>query len=303
MKKIFLFMGISLLCLTVSAKRVGVYCFFADNGSQLYEDENVKVVIAMEGGAGQLALYNKTDNIIYVDKANTFAYTNGQPETLFKNSATTTNHTTGQGASLNLGGVAGALGIGGVVGGILGGTTIGGGSSVQNGTTVFEQRVIAIAPKSISVLYSWNLLKDYFDKFKVEVGEAGEYGFTIDRQGRFVNPDTGSKEKFSKGLSRHYESGMSPLELRGVIKYSTEENFNSSHLVNVSNYITDIVIDNFRGVENANYNLPYCRQFFGRSVYSFRAGGAWTQCGLGIIGFIVGPLGLMGLYMGLSGMQ
>lgn len=271
MKKIFLLMGICLLCLTASAKRVGVYCFFADNGSQFYEDENVKAVIAMEGKIGQLALYNKTDKIIYVDRANTFAYTNGQPETLFKNSATTTSHTKGQGASLNLGGVAGSLGIGGIVGGILGGATFGGGSSDQNGTTVFEQRVIAIAPKSIFVLYSWNALKDDFDKSKVEVGGLGQ-------QGRFVNSNTGSKEKFRKGLSRHYEDGMSPLELRGVIKYSTEENFNSSHLVNVSNYITDIVIDNFRGVKNVNCNLPYCHQFSERSVYSFKAGRAWTQC-------------------------
>lgn len=273
MNKTLLMLGFCLFCLTISAKRVGVYCFFSDNGTHLYEDTNIKVVIALDGDKGQLAVYNKTDNIIYVDKANSFAYTNGQPETLFKNSSHTTTKTKGKGGSLNFGGVAGALGISGVAGGVLQGTTVGGGTSVQSGTTVYEQRIIAIAPKSAEILYTYSIMENLRQDY-ITIGKYGDVGdMVVGYKGKFINPYNGKGEKFQKGMSRHYEENATPLDLKGVVKYSTDENFSSSELAQVSLYISDIVIDSYKGVNNPNRYLPYCQPYNGKQYYSFKTGG------------------------------
>ena len=62
MRKINLILGFCLLSLVVSAKRVGVYCFFADNGAHLYEDENVKLAVGMsDANVLSVIIVNKTE--------------------------------------------------------------------------------------------------------------------------------------------------------------------------------------------------------------------------------------------------
>lgn len=293
-RKFLLLLGLFAIALCASAKRVGVYCYFANTGSQLYEDENVKVVLAMENNDLKLAIYNKTDNVIFVDKANTFAYTNGTPETLFKNSATTTSNTKSGGASVNLGGIAGALGVGGVAGSILSGINVGGGNSSQTGTVVYEQRVIAVAPKSISVLYTWDFPTwscpyAYFSNSSIKL-----YSNNAAKHGRFIDPETGNKEKFDKGMSRSYTEYSTPFSAKGVVRYSTEENFATSQQATISNYITDIIIDGYKGVKDSLYPLPYCQQLKDRRAdYCFVSGVGWTMTPGGCAGLVLGGLAVV----------
>lgn len=291
MKNLTLLGFFCLLCLTTSAKRLGVYCFFADNGSQLYEDENVKLLISSdyEKNIIYLAIYNKRNDIIYVDKGNSFAYINGKPETLFKNSVTTTSNTTGSGVSVNLGDMARALRLSTPVANGLSPFTISNNNYEQRGTTVFEQRIISVAPNSVSIIYIWDSLKKQFQKSVVDVGDVSDMWMptTIKKQGRFIN-STGNREKFAKGLSKHYEEGFSPLDLKAVVKYSREENFASSNLVTVSNYVADMVIDSYKGINDPNTKLSYCDPSEGRSVYRFCAGGAWAKTGIGCLGITLG---------------
>lgn len=280
-RRFLLLIGLLTITMCISAKRVGAYCYFANNGSQLYEDENVKVILAMENNDLKLAIYNKTDNVIFVDKANTFAYTNGTPETLFKNSATTTSNTKSGGASVNLGGIAGALGVGGVAGSILSAVNVGGGNSSQTGTTIYEQRVIAVAPKSISMLYSWSNPRDYF------LTEIIKYPYKGSTRGRFIDPATGKKEKFDVGMSRSYTENHTPFFAKGVVKYSTEENFISARQATVSNYITDIIIDSYKGVKDLSFPLPYCQQLKDRRAdYPFVSGAGWAATPGGIVAIV-----------------
>lgn len=251
-----------------SARRVGAYCYFANTGSELYEDDNVKLVLTLEKGDVVLAIYNKTDQVIYVDKANTFAYTNGTPEMLFKNTAQTTNNTSSGGASLNLGGVANALGVGGIAGGLLSGVTVGGGNSSQSGTIVYEQRVIPVAPLSINVLYKWSDIKEHFSDALVKVNPTWS---TF--RGRFIDPSTGYEEMFDKGMSRSYTESVTPFSVMGVVKYATDENFEKATQAKVFNYVSDIVIDSYKGVKDPNYSLPYCMQIKNRRAdYAFKMG-------------------------------
>lgn len=71
--------------LFASAKRVGVYCYFANGESHLYEDENVKMVLAAENNWLSLTAYNKTNNKIFIDMADSYTYTNGKALSLIKN--------------------------------------------------------------------------------------------------------------------------------------------------------------------------------------------------------------------------
>lgn len=284
-------LGLFAIALCASARRVGAYCYFANTGSELYEDDNVKVVLAMEKNDMVLAIYNKTDNVIYVDKASTFAYTNGTPEILFKNTAQTTSNTNSGGASLNLGGVASALGIGGIAGGLLSGVTVGGGNSSQSGTIVYEQRIIPVAPKSVSTLYKWEHLRDCFIKDLTQYADRF-YGIGANsKRIRFIDPTTGYKEKPDFGTIKSYTETVTPFSVRGVVKYATDENFETATQATVSNYVSDIVIDSYKGVKNPYFSLPYCMQAKNRRAdYAFVSGPGWAQTLGGILGITFGSL-------------
>lgn len=201
-RRILLIIGLFVLVLGASAKRVGAYCYFANDGSQLYEDDNVKVELAMESKNLVLVIHNKTSEAIYVDGENSFIYNNG--------------------------GIVGSL------------------------NSVTQENALMIAPESKRVLYTWKNLNTMFVKSLIQPDSG-------DSRGRFIDPTTGYKERFEKGLSRKYTKEETPFTVRGVIKYSTNKELKSATKVTVSNYITDIIIDSYKGVKNPNYALPHCK--------------------------------------------
>ena len=100
-----------------------------------------------------LEIKNKTNNTIYIDKANTFrVYTDGSYKTYFD--ATQINITTGRssGIGINLGGIADVLGIGGTAGTLANSTSVGGTSQNAVAKTYSQQRIIAIPPHATANL-------------------------------------------------------------------------------------------------------------------------------------------------------
>lgn len=100
---------------------------------------------------------NRTSEIMIIDQTlSFFVNTNGISTSYYDPTIRTTEVTNQssntQGASVNLGAIAGALGIGGRVGGLLGGVNVGNanteGTSVSNITTIADQPRVALAPKS-----------------------------------------------------------------------------------------------------------------------------------------------------------
>ena len=259
------------MALSATAKSVGVYCFFANDKSNFYEDENVQLVGTYANGQIHIGIINKTQKIIYIDKANSFIYLNGTPISLFSNSVTTTGVTDSKGHSVNLGGIARGLGIGGPLAAGLGAINVGGGTSVQNATTIYEQRILAIAPLSTEVLYSIGSLRYKFDSSIMYAGEKPSFGdLSAGQHGYFVNKTTGKRERFKKGDSCHYLPETSPLVAKAAITYSTNEQFTESSLITVSHYISDVVIDSKKGARNnkraANAYLPYCAPYFAKEM-------------------------------------
>ncbi len=240
---------------SVSAKKVGVYCFFDNSGSQLYEDDVVKLVIANVYGSMMVAIENKTDNIIYIDKANTFVYINGTPISLFQNSVTTTSESGSKGASFNFGA-----------------TTIGGGSTTTNATTFYEQRVLAVAPHSAEKLFSTRIC---FNPNVLYEGDLGGFTpFRAGRDGRFIDPD-GTQTKFRRGMSRHYDQTRTAFEIKVAATYSPDETFTERKLVKADYHISDVVIDHKKGVYKPHkVELPYCAPYFAKGLdcYRFKTG-------------------------------
>ncbi|MBR1687292.1 MAG: hypothetical protein IJ710_02035 [Prevotella sp.] len=282
MKKLIFALALLCSCAAVQAKRVGVYCFLDNIENHLYEDDNVKVVIAVGGAVPfQLAIYNKTDNVVYVDKENSFVYTNGIPQNLFGNTSQTTGSMSGSGASLNLGGVANALGIGGAAGSILGGVTVGGNSGQVNTTTVYEKRILTLAPKSGAILYTW----EHTVELETMMGVSSIPGYA----GKFIDQRTGEKIKMQKGMVRNYQRETSPLQLKGIVKYALEEAFAAPTQVTVDNFLSDIVIDSYKGIKNPNEYLPYCIPYKDKQCYRFQAGTPWAGTAPGLLTFCAGP--------------
>lgn len=121
----------------------------------------------MKDNSSYLTVWNKTDRVIYIDKGSSFVYVNNKAQSLFSNSSYSSGSGSLGGASVNLGGVASALGIGGAAGSILGGVSVGGGRSSQSSTTVYEQRVMAIAPKAAYELHKWETPYDAASLFPI----------------------------------------------------------------------------------------------------------------------------------------
>ncbi len=257
MRKLFLFLLFALCGFSAEARRVGVFSFFADDGKQIYEDENVRVVIAVNDNEPYLAVVNKTDHVIYIDKGSSFVYKNGQATCLFSNSSYSSGTGSAGGASVNLGGVASALGVGGAVGTILGGVNVGGGRSSQSSTTYYEQRVMALAPKAAYTLYTWANPSSYVS---------------------LPNP-----KPRKKGRTWSFERHNTPYVIEALLRYSADESFSSVQEVTVSDYISDVVYDKASYAKRGYlYVGPYCRLFSGRNgVCTWRgpANGLWVGVG------------------------
>lgn len=275
MKKLILCAIFVTLALSTAAKSVGVYCFFSDTKTNIYEDDNVQLVGTYAEGKIHIGVINKSSKIIYIDKANSFIYINGTPISLFTNAVHTTGTTNSKGHSVNLGGIARGLGVGGSLATGLSAINVGGGSSVQNTTTIYEQRILAVAPLATEILYSIGDLRHQFDKDIVYAGEKPSFNnFSAGRHGMFVDQKTGKRTIFKIGDIRHYQQQESPLEAKAAITYSTNEQFNDSKLITISHYISDIVIDNKKGAKNnkkaAKANLPYCAPYIAKNMECHR---------------------------------
>ena len=274
-KLIFFTIFLAAFALSASAKSVGVYCFFVNDKSNIYEDENVQLVGTYTNKRIDICIINKTKKIIYIDKANSFIYLNGTPIPLFSNAVKTTGVTDTNGLSVNLGGIARGLGMNGPLTTGLGAINVGGSTSVQNSTTIYEQRILAIAPLSTEILYSIGDLRNKFTRGLVYIGEkpsfrdisAGEHGY-------FLNTTTGKREKFKKGDSQHYHQNTSPLVVMSAITYSTNEQFTESSLITISHHISDIVIDSKKGARDnkraTDAYLPFCAPYFAKGMDCIR---------------------------------
>ncbi|MBQ7787856.1 MAG: hypothetical protein IJ378_06810 [Alistipes sp.] len=223
MKRLFFSLFFIFSIFVSQATVIQVYCILNTDGHQLYEDNQIKVTLTTnETGNICLAIANITDRIIYIDKGNSFCYTNGIPNTLFINASHTIGEATQGGTSINMGSIARALKINGPVGTVLSGVNIGGSNTQYNSTTIHEQRIMAIAPNSIHVLHVW----EYSDMITPIYNSIGN--------GKTIRP---------RKAGRHwiFNETNTPLHINSVISYASSEDMADAKQISVSDYVNEIV--------------------------------------------------------------
>lgn len=258
------------------AKVVELFAFFADDGRHFYEDDYIKLAISVDDNNHPcIAVLNKTDNIIYLDKGTSFVYYNGVPVSLFTNASHTQSKGGMSGGTLNAGSVANALGIGGTIGALLGGVNLGAAATSQSSTTIYEQRVVMLAPHAIYTLYSW----DYDSSWNPIYNRLGN--------GKSIRPRKAGQEW-------SFEEMTSPIVLQSVLTFSTKEDFSEPMKASVSNYISAVAM----GKKDKNvYSLDGYYRFANKTYMQTSEG---TPSGLKIGAIVALPVAIGTLIMALT---
>ncbi len=171
-----------------------------------------------------LALKNKTNQIIYVDLANSFSTDKFESRCYYDPSkVVSVNSGSSSGGSLNLGAVAGALGIGGIIGTLANGVTVGGGKSGGTTTTFSGQRFVTIPPSGSGYISEW----ERYDGKTVKEGEDfGDFLVNI---------------SVNKNAVLVYNETNSPCKRDYYITYSTDPEFKTYSVLKFTIYFHQVV--------------------------------------------------------------
>lgn len=141
--------------------------------STIYDIQKCKAEplrLTHNGGAFQIRIINKTDNIVYIDLGLTFRISKDDESFTYYNSDVIVSSSGSQsGAGFNIGGVTNALGIGGAVGAIAGATTVGGGRSHSISTEHHKERILAIPPHGNKTLSAFDIACAKMSNFKTVI--------------------------------------------------------------------------------------------------------------------------------------
>lgn len=206
-------------------------------------------------------IYNNSNQTLYIDLANTFYVNMGKSQTYYIPSSTTTSKTSSGGAGVNLGAVTGMLGIGGAAGTLANGINVGGGSSSTTTNTIYSQRIIALAPKSLTTLAP----KYFFGETSWQSTNGIRYDLWQNYTYlRYVTINFSSKsEKGAMMLGDHYtyNEDKSPIQFSFYLSYSKEETCANTITLPSTFYLKDLIGRN--GANDKPTNTTLC---FGFSV-------------------------------------
>ncbi len=173
-----------------------------------------------------IKIENKTDKVIYVDKANSFKIANdGISKPYYDSKQISVTRGNGSGVGINLGGVAGALGFGGTAGALASALNVG----KSSGSSVTEvhstQQILTISPHSSAYLseYEYVMIK----KMESKVISDGERWFA----------DANLKRGVVKiGECVTYGEEESPYHNEYFITYSSSPDFSTYSTINFGVY-------------------------------------------------------------------
>lgn len=266
------FVGLILLFVVVlgahpaaSARRVGVYCYMSGTGSEVCHDGNVEVRLVLSpAGHAIVEIENLTDKVIFVDRGRSFAWVNGQSVTMFVPSSHTETHTQGYGT---------------VEHDIRHVTWISG-ESHTNSQTVYDRRIMPVAPHGTAVVYEWRRLPQLMRKDMIRVGRDGSL-FSSKCRGAFLSPstaagaatDSDSSKKFKKGDRRTYAAEASPLTLAADVQYSLSEDGSQPVRAYVTDYVSSVVVGSPEGIgKDGALRTFFPHAIDGKQCFGFRSG-------------------------------
>ena len=191
------------------------------------------------------SIRNKTNQMLYLDLANTFFVTSGRSTCYYVPSSTTDSRSSASGASVNLGAVTNALGVGGFVGSLANGINVGGGATNTTVSTVYSQRIVAVAPQSTIKLPAQYLIGEKDMKIAPGFDYAKYYmsGFnTMDRGGVLYANIASDSESGKMMFGDKYECDFdkSPLKMSFYVAYSTNEQCTQESVLESHYYLSEI---------------------------------------------------------------
>ena len=229
----------------------------AVNNSSILSNYEVEMNIVRQVAQSKYALSvlryyieikNKTDNMIYIDKGNSFKIINDIATPFHDTKQVSVTSGNVSGASLGLGSIAGAIGMDGAVGQIAGGLSVGGSSSSSVSTTYSQQRILTIPPHSSAYIseHKWDNYKG--NKWQ-QISEVEDFQVTYKG-----NP-------VKNGQYIEFNNNTSPCKYKYLITYSTEPDFKSFSYLNADLYIRYIVgaLARVRGM----FAYPCCSDSYG----------------------------------------
>lgn len=165
---------------------------------------------------------NKTNNVIYIDKGNSFRTVNNISIPFYDTKQVSVSKGSGSGVGVGLGAIANAVGVGGVVGQLANGVSVGGGSSSTVSTTYSQQRILAIPPHSSAYMSEYK-----YDNYKgnkwEKISEAEYYSFPF--------------KPLKKGECIEYTADNTPCTYKYFIAYSIYPDFRSYSSVRADLYV------------------------------------------------------------------
>lgn len=250
---------------TVSARRVGVYCYMSGTGSEVCRDGKVEVRLVLSpSGHALVEVDNLTDDVVFVDRGRSFAWVNGLSATMFLPSSHTETRTQGYGT---------------VEHDIHHVTWISG-ESHSDSQTVYDRRILPVAPHGTAVVYEWRRLPQLMRKDMIRVGSDGSL-FSSKCRGAFLSPstaagavtDSDSGKKFKKGDRRTYSAEASPLTLAADVQYSLSEDGSQPVRAYVTDYVSSVVVGGSEGVgKNGALRTFFPHALGGKQCFGFRSG-------------------------------
>ena len=248
-----------------SARRVGVYCYMSGTGSEVCHDGNVEVRLVLSpAGHAIVEIENLTDKVIFVDRGRSFAWVNGQSVTMFVPSSHTETHTQGYGTveqdTRHVAWISG--------------------ESHTNSQTVYDRRIMPVAPHGTTVVYEWSRLPQLMRKDMIRVGRDGSL-FSSKCRGAFLSPstaagaatDSDNGKKFKKGDRRAYAAEASPLTLAADVQYSLNEDGSQPVRAYVTDYVSSIVVGGSEGVgKDGALRTFFPHALGGKQCFGFRSG-------------------------------
>lgn len=275
------------------ASRVGIYCCFSGSNLTTCSDSLLRTsLVITPAGQALIEVENLTDQIIYVNRGNSFAWVNGKSEPMFIPSAQSESHTI----------------VSGTVEHVWHNESRIYGEAHTSGQTVFDRRILPVAPHGQAVVYAWSDLPRLLRNDIIETNYKGQG--VMCPKGRFLTFQTTDEqpkngmiytlgEKFSKGDFRNYTYNTTPLLLSADIQYSTNDpllqdynavdsqrnNAGKAVKAHVSDYVQDIFVGSYNGVSKQGEllpSMPLVARF--RPCFAFRNGKNLS-----------GPLGVAGV--------
>ena len=269
------------LSTTAQAARVGLFCYLSGSESGLCSDSllTTRLVLTPTGEA-VVEVENLTDDIVYINRDNSFALVNGQSAPMFTPSAQSESHTV----------------VSGSVEQVWHDVSWMNGEAHTTKQTVYDRRILPVAPHGRAIVFVWNDLPSLLRSDIIETNYRGRGAMC--KKGRFLTardgygpsamlPAYSTEKKFRKGDCRNYNDASTPLALVADIQYSTTDPLRQSanspgaaekatsqvFRARVSDYVETIAVGPYDAISKQGQLLTnYPPMSDGRPCFAFRNG-------------------------------